>query len=395
MATPLDSDFTEEERQALFDLRVSIQDVLKERTHFDNDHFLIKWLRARRLNTHKTEKMIRNNRDYYELYGLNYIDKWLVPEVMKRYIPHGNFGEDREQYPIQYMRFGRLDLHGITQASTRVELIRHMHKRGVELDDRYAELSQKWGKRIDKMVLVVDLEGLGMQHFNPRALSIFRSLVRASEDNYPETMVYIHVITNSPFFHLAWEVAGHFIDEGTKKKIKFYRPNECEENLRRYIAPEKLPQCYGGTACYPDTFCTDFLGMGGIVPEKYYLKNILEIERQSELTLVRVRARTTAQVPIVVRQSRAILCWIFKTESYDINFGIYFHPGEEVVACHTTELNCVHALQRCDSQVVPDKGDIMCMTPGTYILYWDNTYSWFRNKEVQYICDLVEPDTAF
>ena len=402
MATPLKElipidtlEFSEEEKQALVELRVSIQDVLKERQHFDNDDYLIKWLRARKLNVSKTENMIRQNKEYFELNGLNYIDKWKIPEAIEKYLPHGNFGEDREGHPVQYNRFGRMDLQGMTQSVTRIELIRHMHKNGLELEDKYVELSRKMGRRIDKIVLVVDLEGAGLQHFHPRSLSIFKSIVRASEDNYPETLALVLVITNSPLFHMGWEFASHFIDEGTKKKIKFFRPNECEEKLRRYIAPDQLPQCYGGTACYPDAFCTDVLGMGGIVPEKYYLKNILENERQSELTLVSVRARSTAQVSIEVIQSGSILCWIFKTESYDINFAIYFQPLDEVVTCHTTELKCVWALQRCDSQVVPDKGDVMCKAPGTYILYWDNTYSWFYNKEVQYICNIVEPNTPF
>ena len=393
---PMDTDgFTEVEQQALSDLRVSIQDVLKERPHFDNDHYLIRWLEARKLNIYKTDKMIRQNREYFELNGLNYIDKWQVPEVMVKYMPQGNFGEDREGHPVQYYRFGRLDIQGMTQAFTKTELIRHVHKSTLDLEDKYVEASRKRGRRIDKMVLVVDLEGLGLQHFHPRSLSVLKSVVRATEDNYPETIALVFIITNSQVFHLAWEIASHFFDEGTKEKIKFCRPNEFEVILRRYIAPEELPQCYGGTACHPDTFCTDTLGMGGIIPERYYLKNILENERQSELTLVPVQAKSSAQVPITVRQPKAILCWIFKTESYDIDFAIYFQPGEEVAPCHLTELNCVHALERCDSHVVPEKGDIMCVTPGTYILYWDNTYSWFHNKEVRYICEIVEPNTTF
>ena len=109
MATPLKElipidtlEFSEEEKQALVELRVSIQDVLKERQHFDNDDYLIKWLRARKLNVSKTENMIRQNKEYFELNGLNYIDKWKIPEAIEKYLPHGNFGEDREGHPVQY-----------------------------------------------------------------------------------------------------------------------------------------------------------------------------------------------------------------------------------------------------------------------------------------------------
>ena len=396
MATPFDTlEITEEEKQALLELKVLIQDVIKEGQRFDNDNYLLTWLRGWKLNVSKAEKMIRQSIVYFEVTGLNYIDKWQNPEVIEKYLPIGNFGEDREGRPVQYNRFGRLDMRGMSQSVSKVDMLRNMHKTGLDLEERKLELSRKLGREIDKMTLVVDLEGLGLQHFHTRALSYFKSLVRASEDNYPEKMALILVITNSPVFHIAWEFASRIIDEETKKKMKFIRKSECEGKLRRYISPEQLPQCYGGTACVPDTFCTDALGMGGIIPERYYLKNILENERQLELTIVPVQARSSAQILIEVKEPRSVLCWVFKTENYDINFGIYFQPLDKVVACHITELKCVWAPQRCDSHIVPDKGDIMCITPGTYVLYWDNSYSWFHNKEIQYICNIVEPNTPF
>ena len=402
MATPLEesvsidtSVYTVEEKRALLQLRISIMDILKERNRFDSDTYLIKVLRGWKLNVSKTEKMIRMNIEYFEVNGLDYFDKWQIPEVIEKYLPHGTFGVDREGHPVQYIRFGRLDIVGLTQSASLIEIIRKMHKNSLFIEDKFVELSNKFGKKIDKMILIIDLEGIDSDVFHSRPLSYLKSIIRAGENNYAGSMVYIFIITNSPLFRIFWEIVCQIIDEETKKKVKVFRPNECEQKLTHYISPEQLPQCYGGTACYPDTFCTEAVGMGGVIPQRYYLKNILQNERQSELTLVPIRARSSAQIPIEVTRARSILCWEFKTESYDINFAIYFHALEEEVMCHTTELNCVLNLQRRDSHLVAHKGDIICITPGMYILYWDNTYSWFHDKEVQYVCNVVEPNSIF
>ena len=377
--------YTTEEKEAVAKLRILIDDVLKERHNFDSDTCLIKWLRSWKLNVSKTEKMIRQNIEYFEVNGLDYIDKWQIPEVVERYLPHGTYGEDREGHPVQYNRFGRTDMQGMSHSISKIELVRNMHKNNSILENKFVEQSKKWNKKIDKMILIIDLEGINLSHLYPRPLSYSKQIIRAASDNYAGSMEFIFVITNSPLFRFIWEIACHILDDETKQKVHIIRPTECGEKLGHYIAPDQLLRCYGGTV--PQ--CSDTIGMGGTIPETYYLKNVLEHERGTELNLVPIRARSFAQIPIIVEESRSILCWIFKTQNYDINFGIYFKPTEE------SKLNCVLSLHRCDSNLVPDKGDIMCLTPGTYVLYWDNTYSWFHNKQVQYVCNVVKPNTIF
>lgn len=35
--------------------------------------------------------------------------------------------------------------------------------------------------------------------------------------------------------------------------------DDWQEQLQRYIAPDQLPQAYGGTRCEPDPRCTDYV----------------------------------------------------------------------------------------------------------------------------------------
>ena len=388
MATPFGEEctdgFTEEEKVALVELRELIPDVITERHNFDNDYHLIKWLRARKLNVAKAANMIRQNLRFLNTYNLDLIDKWHPPEVFN-YVPYGIFGQDRMCRPIEYLFFGQMDMAGLSQCASRIDFIRWTHKNELDVDKYCREQSVKCGRQVDQVTLVVDLDGLGFQHMYPRAISIFKPIIRELEDNYPEALAQVLVITNSPLFHLGWEIASHFIDDGTRKKIHFLKQNECVRVLTKFIEPSQLPIFYGGTAIFPDT-----IYRGGVIPDRYYLKNILE-ERQQELTIVPVRAKGSATIQIEVTEPKSILCWMFKTDNCDISFGVYFKP-----LCDTnTSQKCVLEPHRVDCQVIPEKGDTICHIPGIYILHFDNSYSWFHNKQVHYVHQLLAPNSIY
>ena len=388
-------EFTEEERNALLQLKVSIQDVIEKRHNFDNDTHLIRWLRARKLNVSKAENMIRQSIIFRDEHSLDHMDKWRMPEVLEKYLPYGMFGEDIHGHPIIYLRIGRTDLKGLAQCASKAELIRTMEYKSQIAVERCQMQSEKYGRRINQCVFVVDLEGLSMQtHLSSRTLSYMKALIRSSEDNYPELTAMAIILTNSPLFHLCWELLSHFIDEGTKNKIHFVRPSEFEEKLCRLIPKDQLPACYGGNALFPDRNCTDAVNMGGIVPEKYYLKNWID-KSELELTLVTVPPRTISLVPVVVREAGSVLHWIFKTESYDISFSVHYQPltETETETGPPTERKCVLANQRYDSHLVPEQSYLVCQLSGTYFLHFDNSYSWVHSKQVRYFYNVVQPNS--
>ena len=258
------TEFSDEEMGALSELRVALRDVIENRHNFDNDTFLIKWLRARKLNVSKADKMIRQSIAFRDEHSLDHIDKWQMPEALEKYLPYGIFGEDIEGRPVIYLRIGRTDLKGISQCASKSDFLRYMEFKCQEGVKKCRMQSEKHGRHIDQCIFVVDLEGLSLQtHFHTRALSYLKALIRSSEENYPEMTAMALILTNSPFFHLCWELISHFIDEGTKNKIHFIRPNEYEAKLVRFIPREHLPECYGGNALCPDSNCSSAVNMGG------------------------------------------------------------------------------------------------------------------------------------
>ena len=53
-----------------------------------------------------------------------------------------------------------------------------------------------------------------------------------------------------------------------------------QEVLQQYISPDQLPAMYGGTRYEPDAQCSKYIRPGRDVPEKYYLSNLKEANKE-------------------------------------------------------------------------------------------------------------------
>lgn len=82
-------------------------------------------------------------------------------------------------------------------------------------------------------------------------------------------------------------------------------------------------------------------------------------------------------------QPQDVIRWAFSIRQFDINFSIVFTPS-----CLFDERMCpqedvvVLKEQRISSHQEIRSGHYTCVTPGTLVLRWDNSYSFFRKKEI-------------
>lgn len=95
-----------------------------------------------------------------------------------------------------------------------------------------------------------------------------------------------------------------------------------------------------------------------------------------DITIV---AGTKHSYPLTVERENCILQWEFVVNGYDIKFGIAKMMQEN----RKEELEFILPLDT----YAPDlfhKGNVVLDVPGQYVLLWDNSNSWLREKAIHY-----------
>ncbi|XP_064396571.1 SEC14-like protein 4 [Halichondria panicea] len=369
-------DLSPSQETALAAFRAAVADIPNKPE--ENDYFYLRWLRARKFDPNKALEMFRNHMSVRQEYGLDTIlDDYHAPEVFQ-YNPGGFFGEDRDGHPMWYDRIGRMDLRGWHRSVHREDVIK---TKLFQLERRAMlckEFSERKGRRIDTVTLVLDFEGLT---FNKAVywpgLELVRLVIKVTEANSPETVKTTFIVRAPSIFPLLFNIVKPMMNERTRQKIKVLGSNWREE-LQKYVAPEQLPQDFGGTRCEPDPECTDHIRPGGDIPERYYLSN-LTIHNKEDMSSVLVASRRRHVVELEVTAIGSILKWEFLTDNYDIGFGITL-DGDEVTP-----------VDRKECHIFPDSGAHVCEQTGTYCLVFDNSFSWTRSKQLYYSVEVVPP----
>ncbi|KAK3084511.1 hypothetical protein FSP39_014599 [Pinctada imbricata] len=327
------------------------------------------------------------------MYDVDNIFEFKVPEVLK-YFTGGWFGYDKEGFPMWLDPFGKCDIKGILRSATKDEC-RKAKIQDIEegFEHLCVEQSKKLNKRIDQIVVVYDMGDFGWKHLSWRpGVDAFLELVRMFEANYPETLRKIIVVNAPRLFPIAYNIVKPFMAEATVHKVAILGKN-FKDTILEFIDTDQLPVSFGGTRTDPDgdIYCKSRVFQGGEVPEKFY-KTIEQSELEN-LTPATVKSGTSLQVECEVTLPNSAIRWSFSTVGDDLGFGVYKRTkqGKQKVA----DMEEVIANRRVNCHMVPEDGTIGCKTTGIYIVRFDNSYSWLKNKKVYYDVEVLEPDIDY
>lgn len=383
-------DLSDSQEKSLSKFREIVQDLqLPEHS----DHYLLRWLRAREFSLEKSEMMIRRSMDSRQRWGLDTILETFKPsEVLTKYYPGGFFGFDKEGAPVFIDPIGQIDFKGLLYSSKKEEIIRLKAYVGEFAIKLCKEQSEKLGKHMEQMVVVMDLEGLGLKHLWKPGVVMFNNIVTFYEDNFPELMKHIFVIRAPKIFPLAYSLVKPFLSEATRSKVKILSA-DWKNELLEFIDGSNLPEFYGGTCRDPDgnPKCSSKICYGGEVPEKYFLVGQTAFKPE-DFQSAHVKWGASLKIEYKVEQPGAILSWEFKTEEHDIGFGVYYKSPDDVRKhIHTSDLEEVFPMMRRDCHMIPEQGSLTCERLGTYVMKFDNSYSWTRSKKIYYDIELTQP----
>ncbi|XP_032236045.1 SEC14-like protein 2 isoform X2 [Nematostella vectensis] len=319
-------DLSSFQQETLEQFSVKVSDVLQKE---HDDFFLLRWLRARDFNLEKAEFMLRESLAVRKKMGLdNILDTYKVPEVLQKYYPGGYFGYDIEGVPVFIDPLGNIDFKGLLLSVRKDEIIRfkgYTAELGLHLG---AQQSKKVNKRIAQVVMVMDMEGLGLKHLWKPGVMTFNSVASFYEDNFPEVMKSIFVIRAPRIFPIAYNLVKPFLSPATRKKVQILGDN-WKEVLCQHIPADHLPVYYGGT-CVDDSgdpACSQKICYGGDVPESYFSTS-QTLETDAYQTGI-VRRGSTFKLSYEIETPNSVISWEFKSEDHDIGFGVYFSANTE------------------------------------------------------------------
>ncbi|XP_045616077.2 SEC14-like protein 2 [Procambarus clarkii] len=359
-----------------------------------HDHNLLQWLVARNYNIDKAEHMLRRSMQWRKEWGADSVLDWDVPEVLHHYYPVGMAGHDKTGLPVWIIPYGGCDMRGLLSSVRKADYIRYTI-RVLELSRQdMAKQTQILGYPITQQCCIFDLENFSLKHVTWKpAMDVVLELVQLYEANYPEFLKCAYVINAPKVFTLAYAVIKPFLHEVTLKKIRIFGHSGWKEALLEDIDADQLPQHWGGTRTDPDgnTKCPSQICLGGEVPKKYYLSlsksNLSKITDDDNLSTITLNKGGKKRLKYDVKQPGSHLKWEFRTEDFDVGFGVSrkVKKGEEEILV---------PMQRVNSQLVTEEGYLVCTEPGTYVVTFDNEFSYVRSKKILYTVHVEPPGSV-
>ncbi|KAI6177955.1 Cellular retinaldehyde-binding triple function domain containing protein [Aphelenchoides besseyi] len=318
-----------------------------------------------------------NELDFEDPDSLNEYIRGLYPAC--DYFTGGLMGYDKEGNPIVVQCVGKiypkLLVHcgrvsdvfrlSVLEASSTLKLIKKQEK--------------KLGKQLG-IVLILDLEGLCMDHVVPQTIKVYMNLLRLLQDMFPETAQKIYIINAPSMFASAYSLVKPAIAEKSRQKVQVLSSAYAETLFEELGADNIYSFWQGSKVANRGEKTTGTLRMGGVPPEnlRYTAEGNKHHAADSDLTRVVVRARNSHKFDVDCKAGQR-LRWFFHTNG-DIDFSVHF--GDQLVVPRF----------RLHTDYVPEYNSVIAKETGTYTIIFDNSFSTFFSKEVRFtvVVDDVE-----
>ena len=214
---------------------------------YDND-FLIRFLRARKLNVKKTTRMIL---DYFHFKAkMNLQDIYLNYKFKERYkmellFPHGFHKVTKDGYPVYFEIMGNFQVEEFFKLGTIDEMMKYEIKIFEILDRDYFKIcSNLKGRYIYGLFTIMDFKGINSSILNIKLINYMKEVSKL-QDYYPNNLNGCYIINAGLVFRSLYFACRTFLSEKNREKIRVFGDN-YQEALLEKIDKENLPKIFGG-----------------------------------------------------------------------------------------------------------------------------------------------------
>ncbi|XP_070394969.1 SEC14-like protein 2 isoform X3 [Dermacentor albipictus] len=257
---------------------------------------------------------------------------------------------------------------------------------------RYTEslklsVSKGAAAEIETHYLVIDVENFALrQVYSWQAVKTITDMLKMMEDHFPECLEKCIIVNAPDFFPTMWKLIRPFLTERTTDKVEiFAKADAWKERLVDIVGAASLPAHWGGDMVGPDgdTRCRHMVNYGGRFEEgpDRPTWSLFDEPGAKKRTIGR---RDRWELQVNVSCVGVQLSWRFQTAAGDVAFGLRMRDGETLLP-----------LRRIDaSGQIPQEGSWHCARAGTYVLQFDNSYSWMTDKKLVYVVKVQASDKS-
>ena len=255
-----DSDETEKlVRRMKTELEFLFNDNQELKTSFHIERFL----RARENNYEKAKKMMSKYMEKRKRLDMKKIAAMGLDfpkmKLLQSFHLSNHYNHDKQGRVIAIELMGRYDVEGLANHFTDEELENYL----MSIVERtlfveFPVLSKKFGRRIDRMIVIVDMKGTSFfKMMDSKFRRFLKIMSKIASDNFPEILEK-SVLINAPLgIETFWNITKSFLDKKTAAKVDFYS-GDGSKFLNTIVDRKDLPAEIGGTSPIP------LSGAGGI-----------------------------------------------------------------------------------------------------------------------------------
>jgi hypothetical protein len=149
-------------------------------------------------------------------------------------------------YPIVIENIGKHNAKGFAQDCPKEQLLEwHVRINEVLFGPIMEEASKRAGKKIDKILVIFDMNGTGLHQLNPSGLAVIKGIVDCDQQYYPERLGQLFIINAPSLFSMGWRIISTWLDPRVLEKIQILG-KDYQETLLKYVDASALPKIYGG-----------------------------------------------------------------------------------------------------------------------------------------------------
>jgi hypothetical protein len=244
---------TSQEIEALGELRILQKDHLKDADdpeYYNTDTFLLRWLRAKKMDPVAADKMIRDMTQWRKDNSLGSILNETI--LTFKNPPYKIKGVDKEGRPILLMTPMGNDLRKFILSGKRERVLRcfiQMLERAFWVS-RNGITKLKNGDPVTQYVAIMDVYGFSIQqHLCIQCPAVYLEMIQIYENYYPGSLKHLVFVNTMRIAIHAVEGIQPFMTEQTINAVKVFGPDKKEwtQYLQTIISKDQLPYRFGGT----------------------------------------------------------------------------------------------------------------------------------------------------